>query len=96
MSKITKRYLFYGLTLCLFALAFALLYYFKVIKNLNLLLTVVYVAYFAGLGLIVNCVYCKKRHHTVSAVLNGVLGAIFLIGSVVLLIIGLTNGQIQM
>ncbi len=95
MSKTTRRYLLYGLMFCLSAVLFVLLYYFNVIKNLNLTLTTVYVGYFVGLALLFNCAYCKKNLHNASAWVNGLCGGAFLIAAIVLLVIGLTNGQIQ-
>lgn len=95
MSKATKRYLVYGILFCLGAILFAVLYYCHVIKHLNLILASVYVAYLAGLGLIFNCAYNKKHLHTTSAWISGIFGTLLLIGSIVLLIIGFTNGQIQ-
>lgn len=95
MSKITKRYIVYGLVFCLTAVLFFLLYHFNVIKNLNLMLTVVYVSYFVGIGLLFNCAYCKKHLYNTSAWINGLFGGAFIIAAIVLLVIGLTNGQIQ-
>ena len=95
MSKSMRRYLVYGSIFCLAAVLFVLLYHFKVIKNLSLLLTVVYVAYFVGMAFFFNCAYCKKHLHTTSAWINGICGGVFVVGAIVMLIIGLTNGQIQ-
>ncbi len=95
MSKATKWYLFIGLSFCLVAVLFVLLYHFNVINNLTLMLTSVYVSYFVGIGLMFNGAYCKKNVHDKSAWLNGLLGGAFVIAAIVLLVIGLTNGQIQ-
>ena len=95
MSKATKRFLVTGMIFCIGALIFALLYYFKVIKNLNITLTTVYVGYFAGIGLLFNSSYCKKNLHNASAVINALFGIAFICCAIAFLIIGLTNGQIQ-
>ena len=95
MSKSMKRYLLYGLMFCLAAVIFVLLYHFNIIKNLSLTLTAVYVSYFVSIALFFNCAYCKKHLHTTSAWINGLFGGLLLIASIVVLIIGLQNGQIQ-
>ena len=95
MSKATKRFMIYGIIFCLIAVLFVLLYYFQVVQHLNLMLTSVYVAYFCGLGFIFNSAYNHKHFHKASAIISGIFGAVLFLASIVLLIIGLTNGQIQ-
>lgn len=95
MSKSTKRYLIIGLLFCVGAVAFALIYYFKLIKNFNLTLAAVYIGYFVGIGLLFNGSYCKKRLHNTSAIFSSLFGVGFVCFAIVFLIIGLTNGQIQ-
>ncbi len=95
-TKASKRYLFMGILFGILAIFFALMYYFNVIQTLDLLLSVVYVMYFAGLALVYNGAYCKTHQYKVGFTLSLIAGIMLIVASVVLLIYGLSTGQISL
>ncbi len=98
MSKSARRDLFIGLFFSIMAVGFALLYYFKVIRYLDLYLCVTYLLYLVGLALIYNGVYNKEKNHpsNVSKKINYIIGALCVMGSVGMLIYGIASGQIEL
>ncbi len=95
-TKSSKRFAFIGVLFCAFAIVFALLYYFNVISNLDLYLSVTYVSYFVGLALMYNGAYAREHGFKPSTITNFVFGAIFMIASIILLVYGLASGLIVM
>ena len=94
MTKAMKSSILFGMVFCLLAITFALLYHFKIVNHLNLVLTSVYVCYFVGLGLIYSSIYNKRQLRIVSSWISGIFATFFIAGSTALLIYGLINGQI--
>jgi len=90
----TKRYLWLGTIFSIFAVVFAVLYFFNIITTLDLYLAVVYVAYFAGIALFYNGGYTREREKLGASVSNFLLGFIFIGAAVVMLVIGFVNGTI--
>lgn len=89
-----KRYAFMGVVFSLFTILFFLLYYFKLISNMDLYLAVTYVCYFAGLAMLYNGAYNRSLEHTKSTVASFSLGVGFVVASIVLLIYGIVTGTI--
>lgn len=96
MEKSSKKYLIFGIIFSLFAITFGLLHYFKVIKSLDLFLSVTYIAYFVGIALLYNGAYNRNYNRTKSTLLNFVLGGIFILAAIVMLIYGLATGIVIM
>ena len=90
----TKRYICFGIIFSIFAITFALLYFFKVITTLDLYLAVVYVSYFAGIALLYNGGYSREKDRLGSSVSNFLLAFVFIGASITMLIVGLINGTI--
>lgn len=94
MSKSTKKYIIYCVIFCIIAITFSLLYAFDLIANLDLVLTGVYVSYFAGIALLYNGGYTREQNHIRSSLSNFILGFLFIGVSIGLLIYGIINGNI--
>lgn len=94
MTRNMRGYIWTGVFFGLMTILFALLYYFNVIKNMSLVLAVVYVTYFVGLALFYNGAYCRKQAKTISSTLCMVSGGAFVVASTVLLIYGFCAGLI--
>lgn len=93
-TKTSKLFIFMGILFALFAILFGLLYYFDVVSGIDLYLAVTYISYFAGIALFYNGAYTREHGRKTSTVLNFLFGAAFVITSTVLLIYGLSTGNI--
>lgn len=96
MERISKKCLFMGIFFSLLAITFFLLYHFKVIKTLDLMLTVTYILYFIGLALIYNGAYNREFDRTKSTAISFGIGCLAILCALVLLIYGLITGQIML
>ena len=96
ISKEAKKYVGFGVLFSLLAIAFALLYYFKVIKMLDLYLAVIYVVYFTSIALFYNSGLCREKGKHVAKRLNFILGLICIITATTLLIYGFVTGKVSM
>ncbi len=94
MTRLMRSNVLTGIFFCLMAILFSLLYYFNVIKNMSLILAVVYVTYFVGLAMFYNGAYCRKQAKNISSTLCMVCGGAFVIVSTALLIYGFCVGLI--
>lgn len=90
----TKRCLWLGIIFCVFAILFVVLYFFDVIKTLDLFLCVTYVTYFIGIALMYNGAYQRAKGFTKSTLANFIFGGIFMICAISMLIYGLVTGII--
>ncbi len=98
MSKSARRYLLIGLFFSCAAVVLALLYYFKVIRYLDLYLSVIYIMYLLGLALVFNGVYNRDKNHpsVISKRANYIVGGLCILGSIGMLIYGLVSGQVEL
>ncbi|MGN1201494.1 MAG: hypothetical protein ACI4R8_04500 [Candidatus Caccovivens sp.] len=94
LSRGAKKYMIMGIFLSILAISFALLYYFNLIKRLDLFLAVTYITYFVGLALMYNGAYNRTFIRNKATVINFILGILFILGSIALLIYGLITGVI--
>lgn len=94
--KHAKRCLIWGLVFCIAAITIVLLYYFHVIKLLELFLCSTYVIYFVGLALLFSGGYNDEKHNSFAKWIMRVLGFVFLILSIALLVFGIHTGQISL
>lgn len=94
LSRSAKRYVGLAVIFCVGALAFFLLYYFKVINTLDLFNVCTYISYFVGIAFLYNGAFEREFDRIRSAKLNFLFGILFLIAAIVLLSIGLANGKI--
>lgn len=96
ISKIAKKYLFFGIFFGACAIAFSLLYYFNVIKNLDLFLAVIYVIYFTGVALFFNGGYCREKGNVNAKRINYIISFLCVAGATALLIYGLVIGKVSL
>lgn len=89
-----KKYSLMGIIFSLFAIFFAILFYFNLISTMDLMLSVTYVSYFTGLALLYNGAYNRSQAHTKSTIINFAIGLIFILISIALLTYGLISGKI--
>ena len=94
-TKKSKKYLVAVMFFALCAIAFGLIYYFNVIKNLSLLMAVTYIVYFLGLAVFLNGSYCGETGRPKAKRWNYFFGVILLLGSAVLLFYGIFTNQIH-
>ena len=93
MDSQQKKYLVLGIVFSTLAIAFALIYYFNVIRFLDSYLALVYVIYFVGLALMFAGSYVRNNHF---ARLVLILTSIaMIIASTIMLIIGFSMGYID-
>ena len=96
LSKESKRFLIFGIFAGALAIVFTLLYYYNIIKYLDLYLCVTYVVYFAGLALFYNGKYCNSREKNKAKVANYILSFVLVSISIALLIYGFVSGQVSL
>lgn len=93
-SKSSKRFIGLGIIFSIFAIFFALLYYFDFISTMDLFLSVTYVAYFVGIALMYNGAYTREHSKTKATALSFIVGACFILASIGMLIYGLMTGTV--
>jgi len=96
MSSIAKRYIILGIFFSVFAVAFAILHYFNIIRDMDLMLAVIYVAYFAGVALLYNGAYLRDKSRSKSTGFCFAIGMLFIVLSTALLIYGIVAGRIYL
>lgn len=94
MAKDTKRFIFMAILFSAVTITFSLLYYYRIITYLGLMLTVTYMSYFVGLALLYNGAYARNQQRVTSTKLNFAFGIIFILVSIALLVYGITVGEI--
>ncbi len=95
-TKKSKKYLIAVMFFALCAIAFGLIYYFNVIKNLSLLMTVPYILYFLGLAFFFNGSYCNETGRPKAKKWNYILGVLIVLAAAALLCYGFATNQIHM
>lgn len=96
MQKASKRYLIMGIIFSLMSILFLVLYHFKFIKTLNLMLTLVYVLFFVGVALLYNGAYLRTLNKNKSTAINFFVSILLMVVSMGLLIYGLSSGAIDL
>ncbi len=96
ITRESKKSLIYAIIFSVAAIVFGLLYYFQIIKGLNLIMAVCYVSYFVGIALIFNGSYCKSTNRNKSKTINYLIGTIIILCAGALLIYGFASGSISM
>ncbi len=94
MKGETKRFIILAILFSILTITFSLLYYFKVITHLGLMLAVTYTSYFVGIALLYNGAYARKQNKRGASKLNVLFGFLFVCLSIGLLIYGLVIGEI--
>lgn len=95
-TKASKKSMCFGIFFALVAITFGLVYYFGLIKDLDLLLAVSYVLYFVGLAFVFNGTYCKETGRQKAKHLNYIFGTLLILGSAAVLIYGFCLGTINL
>ena len=94
MSSASKKCIFMGIFFSVFAVSFAILHYFNIIRDMDLMLAVIYVAYFAGVALLYNGAYIRERSNSKATLFCFLIGTLFVLASTALLIYGIIAGRI--
>ncbi len=94
-TRKSKRYLLAVVFFALCAIAFGLIYYFNVIKNLSLVMAVSYIVYFLGLAVFLNGSYCGETGRPKAKKWNYIFGSLILLGAAALLCYGICTNQIH-
>ncbi len=94
MTSTTKKSVIYTIVFSALAIVFALLYYFHAIAKMDLALTFVYVAYFAGVALLYNGTYMIRRHNIKGGLTSVIAGIVSVLGSASYLIYGIVTETI--
>lgn len=94
MAKSQKSTIFIGSLFGLCAILFSLLYYFKLVKNLDLYMTAIYVMYFVGMAFFFNGMYLKNKQVKFWWI-SYTLGIILPLASTGMLIYGFSTGMLE-
>lgn len=95
MSAKSKKLIIFGILSCIFAIGFAFLYYFKLIKTLDSFLSLTYICYFTSLALTFLGSYQKENGRKTVGIVFSVFGVICLFGATTMLIYGFATGNIS-
>lgn len=93
MNGQQKKFLILGIVFSVLAIAFALFYYFDVIRFLDNYLALVYVIYFVGLALMFAGSYVQNN--PLARLILIIISILLIVASTIMLIVGFATGYID-